>query len=93
MITALIAAFGVTDNEQLALQIAFVHLLFNLGAMLIIFGWPTLRKIPLRGSAWLSHVASRRRSLAFLWIFVVFFLLPGSAGHHAKPQSKQRNLN
>ena len=44
-ITALIAAFGVTDNEQLALQIAFVHLLFNLGAMLIIFGWPTLRKI------------------------------------------------
>jgi sodium-dependent phosphate cotransporter len=78
-ITALIAATGVNENTQFALQIAFIHLLFNMGAMAVINGIPGLRSIPLRGSVWLSQAVSERRGLAFAWVIGVFFLAPAAA--------------
>ena len=48
-VTALLAAIAITGPlAGLALQIALVHLFFNLAAVSLIYGVPPLRKIPPR---------------------------------------------
>ncbi|CAN3126778.1 Na/Pi cotransporter family protein [Mycobacterium sp. smrl_JER01] len=76
-VTALIAAFGFTGIEAtLALQAAFVHLLFNLFATALIFGTPMLRTLPLRGATWLGNLAAQRKVYAVVWVLGVFVVLP-----------------
>ena len=44
--------------------------------VVIIFGLPLLRRIPLACAASLAKLACERRALAFLYIIGTFFLLP-----------------
>ncbi|WKD61643.1 Na+/Pi-cotransporter [Corynebacterium ciconiae DSM 44920] len=76
-ITALIAAFGFSGGEgTLAMQAAFVHLLFNVFATLIIFGLPFLRPLPPKGAELLAKVSAERKIWAVLWTVGVFVVVP-----------------
>ncbi|GAA1973446.1 Na/Pi symporter [Isoptericola halotolerans] len=76
-ITALIAAFGFTGVEaEAALQAAYVHMMFNVYATLLIFGLPFLRVLPVRGAEWLGRVASVNKLWAAAWVLGVFVAIP-----------------
>lgn len=78
-VTALLAATAVAGgNSIFALQIALVHLLFNLSGVLLIFGLPFLREIPPRCAEWLSDFAARKKRYAACYVLGVFFLLPAT---------------
>ncbi|WP_252109716.1 MULTISPECIES: Na/Pi symporter [unclassified Halomonas] len=75
--TALLAATAISGaTALLALEIALVHLLFNLCAVLIIGGLPFLRLLPVKGAQWLGRVAAERKALAAGWVLGVFIALP-----------------
>jgi sodium-dependent phosphate cotransporter len=77
-VTALLAATAVSGPESLpALEIAFVHLFFNLLGVVIIFGIPFSSRWPVLAAETLAYVASERKSLAFAYIIGVFFVIPG----------------
>ncbi|MBZ5488943.1 Na/Pi cotransporter family protein [Halomonas aquamarina] len=77
--TALLAATAVTGSTALlALEIALVHLLFNLFAVLIIGGLPFLRLLPVKGAQWLGRTGAERKTLAAGWVLGVFIALPVS---------------
>lgn len=76
-ITALLAATAVQgDMGFFALQIALVHLLFNLCAVVLIYGVPFLRNIPTRTARRFAQAASRNKWLVLAYIVGVFFILP-----------------
>ena len=77
-VTALLAATAVSGTEAVpALEIAMVHLLYNLLGVIVIYGIPFLRKLPIVGAETLAAVASERKFLALAYIIAVFFLIPG----------------
>lgn len=79
-ITALIAAMAIVGpNAQLALQIAFVHLAFNVLAVVSIYGISFLRELPPKLSYLLSTKVAERKIWGIAYIVGVFFLLPLSA--------------
>jgi sodium-dependent phosphate cotransporter len=73
-VTALIAALAVPQIE--GLQIALVHLLFNVAGILLFFPVPALREIPIRGAERLANLAARRKSVVLAYIVGLFILLP-----------------
>lgn len=76
--TALLASTAVSGPLAMyALEIALVHLLFNLLALTLIYSVPYLRNIPLRGAEWLASVAVVRKSYAIGWVAVTFLAVPG----------------
>jgi sodium-dependent phosphate cotransporter len=76
-ITALLAATAFTGQHAFpALQIALVHLSYNVIGVLVIYGLPILRSMPLRNASALSKLARRRKSLALVYILAVFFVIP-----------------
>ncbi len=78
-ITALLAATAVSGPSQvLALQIALVHLLYNVSGVIVFVFTPWLKHLPVRSAEWLGDRAERNRGWAFAYIAVVFFLLPGA---------------
>lgn len=78
-LTALLAATAVTGSQALpALELAVVHLLYNVLAVLVIFFIPGLSGLPLRGARRLAAVASDRPLLAIGYVVAVFFLIPGA---------------
>ena len=79
-VTALIAAMAVTgDGAKLALTIALVHTLFNVFGILIIYGLPFLRSLPLLGAETLALVAAERKIYAVAWVLTVFIIVPALA--------------
>ncbi|ACF46625.1 MAG: Na/Pi symporter [Prosthecochloris sp.] len=77
-ITALLAATAITGgNAVLALQIAFVHLLYNMTGVIIIYGIPFLRNLPLYAAEHLAESTVKNKLYALAYIFGVFFLIPG----------------
>jgi len=77
-ITALLAATALSGAGAIAgLQIALVHLMYNLSGVIVIYGLPFLRNIPLKAADRLAEVATERHSLAALYVLTVFFLIPG----------------
>ncbi|MGO1950341.1 MAG: Na/Pi cotransporter family protein [Mycobacteriaceae bacterium] len=76
-LTALIAAFAFSGVEaQLALQAAFVHVLYNLFALLVIYGLPFLRWIPPWGATTLARLGAENKLYVAVWVIGVFLLLP-----------------
>lgn len=75
-ITALIAATAVLNNHLAAMQIAMVHLFFNVSGVTLIYGTPFLRRLPILAAQTLAKVASQRKYIAFAYIITVFFLIP-----------------
>ncbi|CAN5898906.1 sodium:phosphate symporter [soil metagenome] len=73
-VTALIAALAVPQIE--GLQIALVHLLFNLAGILLFYPVPALRNIPINGAERLADLATRRKSLVLAYLVVFFVLMP-----------------
>lgn len=76
-ITALLAATAVTGNGEAALQIAFIHLSYNVIGVLLIYGLPILRFLPVRAAEWLGVTAAENKAVALAYILGVFFVIPG----------------
>ena len=75
---ALLAALAVSGpNATAGLEIALVHLLFNLSGLILIYPAGPIRRIPLRLARWVTQLALRSRKLAVMWIALLFYGLPG----------------
>jgi sodium-dependent phosphate cotransporter len=76
-ITAFIAALAVTGEFALyALQIAIVHLIYNVLGVVVVFGNKFLREIPLKMAETLSVRVAKQKMLGFAYIAGVFFIMP-----------------
>jgi len=63
-------------NSGFALQIAFVHLIYNVLGVTLIYGFPLLRNIPLNLSYQLSVIAAERKMYGAAYIGGLFFIMP-----------------
>ncbi|WCE29199.1 Na/Pi symporter [Vibrio sp. SCSIO 43137] len=78
-ITALLAATAVTGEYAVfALQIALVHLTFNILATVFIFGIPFLRDLPLKGADIISELAMKNKAVVVAYLISVFIIMPGT---------------
>ena len=76
-VTALLAATAISGaGAQLALTIALVHVLFNLFAVVLIYGVPFLRELPIKAAETLARVGSENKLLALGYVAGLFFALP-----------------
>ncbi len=79
-VTALLASMAISGpTAALAIQIAVIHLLFNVTAILLIFGLPFLREVPMQMSRFLARLAQRNKLYVFGYIGSVFFVVPLTA--------------
>lgn len=77
-ITALLAATSITGPAaQVALTIALVHVMFNVFAVALIYGIPTLREIPLQLADKLARIGANNKPAALGYVLGSFFVLPG----------------
>ncbi|MEO0760485.1 MAG: Na/Pi cotransporter family protein, partial [Pseudomonadota bacterium] len=76
-ITALLAATAVSGaNAIFALQIALVHFSYNVIGVLVIFGLPFTRNLPIYAAEWLAGLAMKNKLYVAAYIGLVFFILP-----------------
>lgn len=76
-VTALLAATAVTSYQAEALQIAFVHLAFNVLGVAVVYGLPFLRNLPVHSAERIGHVAAENKLVALFYILALFFVVPG----------------
>ena len=78
-ITAILAAtaFAGEPAGVFAMQIAFVHLLYNVLGVAIIYGLPFLRDLPVKLAGKLANVATEHKLLVIVYVLGVFFAIPG----------------
>ncbi|WP_286118384.1 Na/Pi symporter [Vibrio ordalii] len=77
-ITALLAATAVSGEFAVfALQIALVHLTFNLLATLLIYGVPFLRELPIKGAEMIAEMATKNKAIVAGYLLSVFIIMPG----------------
>jgi sodium-dependent phosphate cotransporter len=77
-VTALLASMAVAGPNALAgVQIALVHLLFNLSGTVLIYPVPAIRRLPLWAAETLARVAARSKRVALLYVALLFYVLPG----------------
>ena len=78
-VTALLAATAVVGaNSVFALQIALVHLLYNVIGVILFLAVPWVKDLPIRSAQWLGNRVEHNRSWAFGYIAGVFFAMPGA---------------
>lgn len=78
-ITALLAATAVSGTTQAAaVQIALVHLLYNVSGVTLFLLVPWLRGLPVRSAKLMGDLTERNRGYALSYLLVVFFLVPGA---------------
>ncbi|CAN8139082.1 Na/Pi cotransporter family protein [Thiomicrorhabdus sp. 6S2-11] len=76
-ITALLAATAVSgDNAIFALQIALVHFFYNLIGVIVIYGVPFLREIPLNLAVTLASLAERNKLYVAAYMLLLFIIIP-----------------
>ncbi|MDA1186060.1 MAG: Na/Pi symporter [Acidobacteria bacterium] len=76
-VTAFLAALAVSGpNAAAGLDIALVHLLFNLTGILLVYPVAGIRHIPLRLAERLTGVAVRSRRTVVLWVVGLFYGVP-----------------
>jgi sodium-dependent phosphate cotransporter len=75
-VTAVLAATAVTGNAAAALQIAFIHLTYNILGVVVIYGIPFLRDLPIKAAESLGVTASENKFAALAYILGVFFVVP-----------------
>ena len=80
--TAILASFA-TGNIS-AIIIAFVHFLFNLIGVVVIYPIPMFRKIPIALAKGLGELSFNKRRYALAYVLGVFFVLPGALIVNAK---------
>jgi sodium-dependent phosphate cotransporter len=77
-ITAILAATAVSGPYAgIAMQVAMVHLLYNVAGVLAFTLIPVVRDMPVNLAKWLGNLCERNRLWAFGYVFLVFFALPG----------------
>ena len=77
-ITGLLAATAITGgNAVFALQIALIHLFYNILGVIVIYGIPFLREIPIIAAEKLADATVKNKIYAALYIIIVFFVVPG----------------
>ncbi|MDR9829444.1 Na/Pi symporter [Vibrio sp. FNV 38] len=77
-ITALLAATAVSGEFAVfALQIALVHLVFNILATVLIYGIPFLRELPVKGADIISDMAVKNKSVVAAYLVSLFVVMPG----------------
>ena len=77
-ITALLAATAITgDAAEVALIVALVHFFFNFLAVVVIYGIPMLRELPLKGAERLAEIGTNNKLLALAYVLGTFFVVPG----------------
>ncbi len=72
-VTALLAAIS---KSEAALDIALVHLIFNILGVLIFFPFSALRNVPIYIAKRLGNATVKYRMVGFGYIIVTFFLIP-----------------
>ncbi len=72
-VTAILASF--TGNIA-GITIAFVHLVFNLTGILIIYPIKWLRRIPIEGARFIATMCTKHRVYAFIYVLALFYGLP-----------------
>ncbi|MBD1564318.1 Na/Pi symporter [Vibrio sp. S12_S33] len=78
-ITALLAATAVSGEFAVfALQIALVHLTFNILATVVIYGIPFLRELPMKGAEKIAEMATKNKAVVAGYLISVFIVMPGS---------------
>lgn len=73
-ITATLATLAFSNS--VALQLALVHIIYNVLAVLLIYGLPYLRIIPLTLAQQLATVTRDYRIVSVAYVVGIFFLLP-----------------
>jgi sodium-dependent phosphate cotransporter len=73
--TTILASFA-TGNPA-AITIAFVHFLFNLIGILIVYPFKALRNIPIFLAYRLGNLAYKKRRYAIFFVLILFFIIPG----------------
>ncbi|CCQ12595.1 Sodium-dependent phosphate transporter [Pseudoalteromonas luteoviolacea B = ATCC 29581] len=77
-ITALLAATSISGlAAEVALTIALVHVMFNVFAVVLIYGVPVLREIPLKCAEKLAHIGANNKPAALSYVVGSFFVVPG----------------
>ena len=75
--TALMAALAASGpNATAGVEIAVVHLLFNLSGMLLIFPVRAVRQLPLVAARALAQTAVNSRKVALIYVVALFYGLP-----------------
>jgi solute carrier family 34 (sodium-dependent phosphate cotransporter) len=75
--TVVFAAFAVVGQDaKIGLQAAFVHLIYNFFAIIVIYVIPILRPVPLFCAENLARIASERRWVLGAYLGTVFVALP-----------------
>jgi len=75
--TVVFAAFAVVGQDaRIGLQAAFVHLLYNVAAIIVIYAIPLLRPVPLACAETFARVASARKWVIAVYLSSVFIALP-----------------
>ena len=76
-VTALLAALAVSGpNAIYGLEIALVHLLFNLTGTVMIYPLNVTRSVPLSLARGLTTLALRSRKLTLVWVAALFYGVP-----------------
>ena len=76
-VTALLATLAVSGaNAQAGVEIALVHVLFNLSGIVLIYPVPFIRRLPLRAARRLAQTAVQSRKWALLYVAGLFYGLP-----------------
>src|SRR5262249_33682458 len=75
--TVVFAAFAVTGADaKIGLQAAFVHLLYNLFAIVVIYVNPLLRPVPLFCAETFARIASERKWVIAAYLATAFIAIP-----------------
>jgi solute carrier family 34 (sodium-dependent phosphate cotransporter) len=75
--TVVFAAFAVVGQDaKIGLQAAFVHLLYNVFAIIVIYAIPVLRPVPLFCAETLARIAAERKWVVAVYLITVFIALP-----------------
>ncbi len=73
-ITGLLAALAV--DLVAGLQIALVHLLFNIAGIVALYALPVTRDLPVRLALRIADIAVRRRIQVIVYVIVLFYVAP-----------------
>jgi sodium-dependent phosphate cotransporter len=73
-VTALLAALGAGAVDGLI--IAFVHTLFNIAGILLVYPWRPTRYLPVRLAEGLAQIAMSRRWMALAYVGIAFIAVP-----------------
>ena len=63
-------------NAEAGVQIALVHLLFNLVGICMVYPVGVVRKFPLRAARFLARTAVESRAWAIAYVLLLFYALP-----------------